>query len=516
MQLPEPSLRIHYVNEPLLGFAFGQRCEHPKDGLFLYGPVTRRPHTVVTVGVIGTTAGVGYFENHLRTITRYVNVAPPKKTEKKDRAHLSDFPGIEEGFGIVIDPDMLVTRIIDGKALDEATRQLNHHEAVAQAAEVYVDEVERHTRNEERNIDVWIMVVPEFVFDRCRQEAERKGVPLLKGQFGKKQKARADLPLLTEVINQTAEAIFDDVPDFHRHIKARLLKLGRTSQILRETTLAPTAFVNRAGYPLRGLQDATSIAWNLATALYYKTQPDPPWKLASVRPGVCYIGLVFKLLPNHPEEHACCAAQMFLNEGDGIVFRGANGPWKTGKNEFHLKAAEATNLIRTVVDTFRDKHGVPPRELFIHGRTTFSDEEWNAFVAACPPETNLVGIRIKTTKGEVKLFRDGDYPVLRGTALVLDDRNAYLWATGFTPRLATYIGPETPNPIFITVFRSSGAFPHIEQVLEDILALTKINYNACNFGDGLPVTVRFAEKVGDVLVMGAAKGEEKQPFKYYI
>jgi hypothetical protein len=58
--------------------------------------------------------------------------------------------------------------------------------------------------------------------------------------------------------------------------------------------------------------------------------------------------------------------------------------------------------------------------------------------------------------------------------------------------------------------------PAIENVLTDIMGLTKINYNACNFSDGLPVTVRFADKVGDVLVMGAAQGAERQPFKYYI
>jgi hypothetical protein len=29
-------------------------------------------------------------------------------------------------------------------------------------------------------------------------------------------------------------------------------------------------------------------------------------------------------------------------------------------------------------------------------------------------------------------------------------------------------------------------------------------------------TVRFADKVGDVLSMGSAKGAEKQPFKYYV
>ena len=39
-------------------------------------------------------------------------------------------------------------------------------------------------------------------------------------------------------------------------------------------------------------------------------------------------------------------------------------------------------------------------------------------------------------------------------------------------------------------------------VLRDVLALTKLNYNACIYGDGIPVTLRFADAVGDVLTAG--------------
>jgi hypothetical protein len=53
-------------------------------------------------------------------------------------------------------------------------------------------------------------------------------------------------------------------------------------------------------------------------------------------------------------------------------------------------------------------------------------------------------------------------------------------------------------------------------VLQDILGLTKINYNSCNYNDGRPVTIQFADKVGDVLIMGSAKDAERQPFKFYI
>lgn len=517
MEIAEKSLPVIYIEEPDLSFGHGQTSDHPKDGLFLYGPHAAPARSKeVVVGVIGTKDGLSYFRKWAIAFGGFISIPAPKKTDKEHRLHLSNFPGLEEAFGLVVNPGELVERQIDAKALDEATRTLNQHEAVRKAVDLYVEQIEHYDRNEEGTVNVWLFILPELVFERCKPLSRRTGLELEKGDFGKKQDTKSDVPLFVGIIDQSDEDIFDDVPDFHRQVKARLLKLGHTSQLIRETTLAPEKFLNRAGYPIRGLQDPATVAWNVATGLYYKTQPEPPWKLASVRPGVCYIGLVFKVIPNDEKEHACCAAQMFLNEGDAVVFRGANGPWKTGDYDFHLKAAEAQKLVGKVLETFKEKHGAPPKEFFIHGKTTFNDEEWEAFRQAAPPETNVVGVRIKTTSGDVKLFRDGDYPVMRGTAILLDDRNALLWTSGYVPRLDTYIGPETPNPLSITVLRSSGEFPDIKTVLADIMGLTKINYNACNYSDGLPVTIRFANKVGDVLTMGSARDAEKQPLKFYV
>jgi hypothetical protein len=517
MDLPDKSLEVVYIPEPELSFGYGQNTDHPKDGLFLYGPHAAPARSrEVKIGVVGTKAGLSYFRNWAIKLGGFIPIPSRGKLDKENRLHLSNFPGLEEAFGLLINPAEFVERQIDLQKLDDATKTVNQHEAVKKAVDLYVNEIEHHDKNEERTVDVWMFILPELVFDRCKPLSRRSGLELKAGEFKKSQKKKSVLPLFADVINQEDEAIFDDVPDFHRQVKARLLRLAHTSQLLRETTLAPDQFTNKAGYPLRTLQEPASVAWNVATGLYYKTQPEPPWKLANVRPGVCYIGLVFKMIPNDEREHACCAAQMFLNEGDAVVFRGANGPWKTGDYDFHLKETEAKKLISRVLETFKDKHGSPPKEFFIHGKTIFNDEEWKAFSEAAPPETNIVAVRIKTTTGDTKLFRDGDYPVLRGTAVILDSKNAYLWTTGFVPRLDTYIGPETPNPLLITILRSSGEPPDIRTVLTDIMGLTKINYNACNYSDGLPVTVRFAGKVGDVLTMGSAKDAEKQPLKFYV
>ena len=56
----------------------------------------------------------------------------------------------------------------------------------------------------------------------------------------------------------------------------------------------------------------------------------------------------------------------------------------------------------------------------------------------------------------------------------------------------------------------------ISTVTKDILALTKLNYNACQYCDHIPVTLRFADKIGEILT---AYSESKTPpltFKYYI
>jgi hypothetical protein len=75
---------------------------------------------------------------------------------------------------------------------------------------------------------------------------------------------------------------------------------------------------------VRSFQRQVTRRWNFSTTLYFKGARLQPWQLADVRPRVCYVGLVFKEDPSPRQaSDACCAAQMFLNSGNGVVFRGA-------------------------------------------------------------------------------------------------------------------------------------------------------------------------------------------------
>jgi hypothetical protein len=105
-------------------------------------------------------------------------------------------------------------------------------------------------------------------------------------------------------------------------------------------------------------------------------------------------------------------------------------------------------------------------------------------------------------------------PVLRGAVVTMSKKEGYLWTTGYVPRLRTYPGFETPKPILVEINRGD---PELMTVMRDVLALTKINYNGCDYSSGLPVTLKFADRVGEILT-ASPRGMEAppMPFRFYI
>ena len=72
---------------------------------------------------------------------------------------------------------------------------------------------------------------------------------------------------------------------------------------------------------------------------------------------------------------------------------------------------------------------------------------------------------------------------------------------------------EVPNPLSVEICHGDA---DMEQILRDVLALTKLNYNTCRFGDGKPITLKFADAIGEVLVTRPVKDAPPLPFMYYI
>lgn len=515
-----------HLDEPTLRFSHGQDLPHPKDGLTLFGPYTRTPGSL-RYGVIGTSDGIELFRRWSERIVKYIPAYKGSRFRRnKDAQHgklaHQYYPGFQSVFGVIWNEEPEITCEVPAATLQEALKVHDRNTRVAKVVKTYAKRLIKLNYGSENKPDLWFVIVPKDVFLYCRPRSDppKDYLPGTKAD----DTSQFDLFIDAGEANSFAEEYQEALkfkPDFHNQLKARLLKHQIITQILQEDTL--DACLRDPDRPARDTEDPATTLWNVTTGIFYKTRRRP-WILSDPREGVCYMGLVFKrLTQTRGAKNACCGAQMFLEDGHGMVFKGALGPWYSeDKRECHLDEDEACKLLETAITSYADEHGGrPPRELFVHGSVRFDDDEWAGFNKAAENYgTRVTGVRIRKLYNDVKLFRRGTKPVLRGIARIVSAQKAYLWTTGFTPRLNTYPGWNVPNPLDI---ETCGGAADIETVLADIMRLTKLNYNNATFADGLPITLKFASKVGDILTTLPSEAGEDEiedykplPFWHYI
>ena len=510
----EHSYELLYLPEPKVLFGHNQKMEDPREGLAYFGPLEPRLREIRS-GVVGTRTGLEKFKKYIKTIQR-----PVYNVNSVTRPF---FPGFEAVFGCKWDPDAVLYKEVREVDIDKALRSSDRNVRTYDVVETFLKPLLSSVDDDER-ADIWFVVVPDKVYTYCRpQSAAPTGVqletPILTRRDAKRFTPQNWLfpSMQQEDENKAKEKVkYDYDAQFHDQFKIRLLQRPVPTQIVRESTLDWRSYVRTDGKPLRDMTKIEGhLAWTLSTAAYYKAG-GKPWRLSDVRPGVCYLGLIYKKFEYSKDStNACCAAQMFLDNGDGTIFRGELGPWYNPKTkEYHLSPNEARALIRRAVASYKDKMHEYPKELFIHARTHFDRDEWFSFCEAVPKETNLVGVSINP-KPPFKLYRkDSRFPIMRGMATIFSEKMAMLWTVGYIPRVQTALGMEVPAPLEIQIDRGKA---DIRVVIKDVLALTKLNYNACQYGDGLPVTLRFADTVGNILTASAEQvANPPLAFKYYI
>lgn len=511
----QKALKPILIEEPRLLFDHEQATEDPRDGLTLFGPLEAGKPYGIRYGVIGTEQGIEYFAEWVARAQ--LPVGDP------DEVARPSYPGFEAAFGIPWRPTPVFQLAIDAGELHKRINYADRHHRVYKAVELFEDAILRTHRSEDSSVDMWFVVIPDEVYRNCRPKSSIDADTRVQSTAGLSRtdvkhasKGQAHL-FADDLANELARA-YDFEVNFHNQLKARLLGRQIVTQIVRESTIAHRRVLGGNGEPLRDLSKVEAdIAWHLATAAFYKAG-GRPWKISGMRDGVCYLGLVFKHVDLSSDPHmACCAAQMFLNSGDGVVFKGHNGPWYTGRRgEYHINESAAADLVSQAIAAYRakDPAGRKPQELFIHAKTKFNEAEWRGFTEAAGSDINVVAVQIRE-EYDLKLYRPGEHPVLRGTAVPIDDNLGYLWTRGLVPRLRTYIGRETPNPLSVKICRGTAA---MVTVLSDVLGLTKLNYNACRYGDGEPVTLKFADAVGEILTAGPLFDGDVPPlpFKHYV
>jgi hypothetical protein len=306
--------------------------------------------------------------------------------------------------------------------------------------------------------------------------------------------------------------------NLRRYLKAQLISLPNAIpvQIILEDTILGKK---------KSMQDLSMQAWNFVVANYYKNT-GTPWTLTLKDKHTCFIGISFHKVPNAENNLVRSSiAQAFNYEGKGIVFIGKSFKWDAEVNNTpapHLTYDYANDLIQEIIQKYKKfNQNIPPNRVIIHKTTDF----WTSAQHTDYAEVEGLKDGIRKVLGEditidlvtvksasIKLLRrEGGYPVMRGTLLPLDKQTGILYTTGYIPYYETFPGQHIPHPLEISIFEGEST---LKRVSEEILALTKLNFNNCNFFDSLPITLRFAQKVGEIIQY--AEEDATLPDKYFF
>ena len=391
---------------------------------------------------------------------------------------------------------------------------IDTNERIGKAVELYLNKI-KNILEEDNLPDVILCCLPYDIEEYCGISERTRGAKTpkpteLQEQIKKfkeqNQKFLTEWCVVVEVKKEEKIKGFD----FRNALKGKVMgfESARPIQILREST-ADSMLNYQKGKSSR--QDPASFGWNFSTALFYKAN-GKPWRLAKLRDDTCYVGISFykdKLSYNRDMQSSM--AQVFTHTGEGLVLRGTDVYIDEKTHEAHLSENQARDLLKDAIETYTKKAERNPIRVVIHKRTLFTEAEKKGFTEAIGDYKKDFVVVSKRNNG-IRFLREGSYPVLRGTLISLNQTDHILYTSGYTPRLRTYPGHRIPSPLFIKHEGDS----EIVEICDEILGLTKLNWNTTAFSTYLPITLAFSTKVGEILSELEKGSRLENHYKFYM
>lgn len=177
----------------------------------------------------------------------------------------------------------------------------------------------------------------------------------------------------------------------------------------------------------------------------------------------------------------------------------------------HLTEEGAQRLLERAIEQYRLQHSLAPKRVVVHKTSRYWPEEMRGFKKALGEIYHYDFLALETR--DVRFMRIGRRPPLRGTVVQLGQGNYLLFGNGYIPYLRAYPGKRIPRPLEIV--EHHGVSP-AETVCQELLALTKLNWNSCSFGSSVPITIRFARDVGKILTELPKGVQPETKYKFYM
>jgi hypothetical protein len=255
-------------------------------------------------------------------------------------------------------------------------------------------------------------------------------------------------------------------------------------------------------------QDPATRAWKLSFALFNKAG-GIPWRSRPRAEETCFVGVSFHHLRTTRRHIVYSSlAQAFSSDGEGFALRGEAKPWDNHTRQTHMTTDQSQQLFSNVLEAYRERAGRGPLRLVVHKTSDYTDDERVRIGRALD---SVPAVELQTLRsGDFRLVRHGSYPPHRGTACRVGDAH-FLFTVGYMPAHLTYPGPHIPVALEIL-----GSGDDFEGTVEDLLTLSKMNWNAASSFAAFPISLSFARKVGGVMAELPRDCHPHPSFRYYM
>ncbi|NWG36707.1 hypothetical protein [Nitrososphaera sp.] len=505
-----------------------------KHGLALYGPAEWSGDDAgdstplkIRIGIVGTGDGITEVNGLCRKLSERIinNFKQPIKAPP--------FPGIEKSFRAKLVLNDSWNVVLSSGEVQRILDIMNYDRRVKEAATIYADKVGNICRRDSK---------PDVIV--CHQDSRLEnsiGASTSPEEKNRTILSRQDRNRINRIKDNLSKHLFTFAPldpevqdmiemqvqqDFRRQLKALCMDHDIPTQILAHSTITdiqkPPAPVIRnntgnnrddEGREVMKNQDAATIAWNLCAALYFKAGYST-WRISGLKEGTCYVGVSFyRDIESTNNDMRASLAQIFTDEGRGMVLRGDLFHWSEsdGPNP-HLSKDSALALLTDALKLYESHTGHKPSRVIVHKTSDYLEDEAKGFREAASEIPYHDFISMRKSRG-LYMYRNGSEPPLRGTVVKLEQNRYLVYTVGYVPYLKSYPGPRIPHPIEIWKHEGDSS---VEELVREVLALTRLNWNSTGFNSYLPITLQFARSVGSILTRVPKNSRIQNEYRYYM
>jgi hypothetical protein len=301
--------------------------------------------------------------------------------------------------------------------------------------------------------------------------------------------------------------------DLHDYVKAFAATRGIATQLIQEKTLKLT-------------QLSCQVQWWLSLSFYVKSLRTP-WVLKNTDTSTAFAGIGYSLDSVTDKGHILMGcSQIFNSRGEGLKYTLSKIEDYTVRQKHpYLSKDEAFRFGTSIRQMFFQSMGSLPNRVVIHKRTYFTEEEKKGIAESLSGvnQIDLIEITIEESMryvaSLVKESKPDGFPAKRGTCIVLNHNTALLWCHGATfsiknPYYKYYLGGRRiPAPLLIKKHYGNAA---ISEIANEILGLTKMNWNTMDLYTKLPATLDASSEIARIGSLLSRFEGKSYDYRYFI